>query len=248
LSEQLQKLKAELAAHLCQASALQPPEGLTTGLTELDSYLNWRGLPLGELTLLRGALGLGATHLWLGAAAALAKQRKWSIWINDSAELFPLSLLRNGFDLSYLLHVSWKKGNLFFALKEILNAEVFTLVACNLDTSELKAHHLRKLSTLARKAKISLVFFQQPTQPGLRSQSQNMRIPLDLFSLVLDFSAERIAIERAKHHPTPHFIARRWSYACLMPEFAQAQFIDPRRSLSQIQSTRALSRAPTDLY
>ena len=62
-------LKEKLAKELVPLQQLRPPAGVATGVDVIDDFLLWRGLPKGDLTLLSGKPGAGATSLWIQTAA-----------------------------------------------------------------------------------------------------------------------------------------------------------------------------------
>ena len=214
LQLKLQKIKSEMSAEIAASfktvESMNEVSGWPTGLKELDQFLAWQGLPKSALSLFIGQLGLGATSFWIEAAAQVTAQKKWAAWISSEAELFPLPLQQREIDLNRVLAVQnpQDEDKLLWLLQELLSSTLFDLIGCDLDgvlnsKRGLREHQLRKLQTLARNMKTSVVFF---------TQNERARHS-PLFSLILAFKKNGISIERALHRPSPHFIARRISYA-----------------------------------
>ncbi len=105
----IQQIKRELAAKMpgafCNAENLKRPQGFPTGSAQLDSFLEGGGLPQGSLTLLSGALGMGATSLWIESAAFALKEKKWVAWVSRDVPLMPVSLQQKGMNLGHFVAV-----------------------------------------------------------------------------------------------------------------------------------------------
>jgi hypothetical protein len=237
-SAAIEQLKDLLGDKLCTPDQVKAPEGVATGLAELDHYLFWHGLPKGALTLLSGALGTGATSLWIEAAAQTVKAGKWVAWINNDIPLSPLPLSQKGVNLGHFVSIQpdvsahgpadssktadvekARASQLFFILQELLSSALFELVGCDLGTAQLKEHQLRKLQTQARDANIALVFISQNSNVARLASSQRRRAisykgaAATVFSLIVHFGTKQITIERALHRQTPHTFPRSLSYA-----------------------------------
>ncbi len=216
------ELKDLLRDQLCSPEEVKAPEGVATGLLELDRYLFWHGLPKGALTLLNGALGTGATSLWIEAAARTISEGKWAAWVNHDVPLSPLPLHQKGVNLAHLVSIqpdggsdgsnrsSEKNKNLFFILQELLSSALFELIGCDLGDGQLKEHQLRKLQTQARDANVALVFL---TQGRRRCPRLTRGSAASIYSLIIQFEKRQITVERALHRQTPHQIPRSVSYA-----------------------------------
>jgi len=216
------ELKELLGNHLCKAENLRKPEGLATGFEPLDRFLFWGGLPKGALSLFQGALGSGATSLWLECAARAIASGRSVAWINrgggdssmDMAPLSPLALYHRGLDLERFVsfeldHASDKR--LFWLLQELMSSSLFALIGCDLGgqhakARRLKEHQIRKLTAQARQAQVALVFLSQE-RTGQKTAFASV------FSLIMNFEKHRLLIERALHRPTPHSFSRSLHYA-----------------------------------
>lgn len=219
----IEQLKDLLGDQLCTPEQVKAPEGLATGLKELDHYLFWHGLPKGALTLFNGALGTGATSLWVEAAARTIAEGKWAVWVNNEVPLSPLPLHQLGVNLAHFVSIqpdvcversvsdTEKNKNLLFILQELLSSTLFELVGCDLGDRQLKEHQLRKLQTQARDANVALVFLTQDRKRRPRLARQTSAA--SLYSLIVQFEKRQITVERALHRQTPYRIPRSVSYA-----------------------------------
>jgi len=206
----LEELKDKLSPQLVPLHQLKPPAGLATGVDVIDDFLLWRGFPKGDLTLLSGAPGTGATSLWLQAAAKIQAQKKWVAWINSDWELLPSSLVHKQLNLQKLLVVRKpaETSQLFWILQEMISSSLFEMIGCHLADSGLKAHQLHKLKKLARTHQVALVFVSYAARP----------LPASLFSLVIDCQSDFYTIKRAAHRPTPFTIPGGLVHADLMSQ------------------------------
>jgi hypothetical protein len=210
----LEQLKSKLGGKLVNSDLVKSREGIPTGLAELDHFLLWKGFPRGAVSLLVSSLGRGATSLWGQTAAPLTQQKKWVAWINSTnAELCPWSLHQAGADFSRVLVVSPPDGlkNISWILQELLSLSLFEMIGCDLGNSCLSEKDLARLSPQTRKFDTALIL--SSTNPFIRRSS--------LYSLILNFNAEQIGVERAQHRSTPHFIVRKNSYENLMHQLRQ---------------------------
>lgn len=192
-------LRAELGQLLCGVDQLQPPEGLATGVDVFDDFLLWRGLPKGDLTLLLGRPGTGATSLWLKTAQKIHAQKKWVAWVNSDWDLLPNSVLARELRLDRLLVVKKPKENqqLFWVLQELISSSLFEMVGCHLPEALLKNHQLQKLKKLARIHHVALV---------LVSHAKNWSVN-PIFGLVIECGREFFTVRRALHRPTPFTVS-----------------------------------------
>ena len=156
----LEDLKEKLSPQLVALHQLKPPAGLETGVDVIDDFLLWRGFPKGDLTLLSGEPGTGATSLWLQTAARAQAQKKWVAWVNSDWELLPSSLVHKNMNLQKLLVVRKPADNaqLFWILQEMISSSLFEMIGCHLAEGSLKNHQLHKLKKLARTHQVALVF------------------------------------------------------------------------------------------
>jgi recombination protein RecA len=193
-------LREQLGNKLICFDQLKTPEGLPTGISTLDRFLLWKGLPKGDLTLLRGPLGTGGTSLWLNAARIAHSKKKWTAWINTDWELMPTHLVQRKLDLNRLLVVEKPETQekLFYILQELLTSCLFEMIGCPIDLSSIKTHHLYKLKKLAQQYKVALVFI---------SKSRRYKNH-PIFSLIVNVDKDFLCIQRALHRPTPFHIAR----------------------------------------
>jgi recombination protein RecA len=219
-------LKLTLASHLRSEENLKRPEGIETGMAELDRFLFWHGIPKGALTLFNGALGTGATSLWVEAAAKTLAAGKWVVWIDRDVPLSPLPLQNKGMNLGHFVSVEAPEDTdkLFWLLQELMSAQLFDLIGCDLGSLNLKEHQFRKLQAQARESNAALVFLSYRNDSGMalarnersRTLSQRRRLRgsiASLFSLIVSFEKKRIVIDRALHRQTPQTFTRSVTYA-----------------------------------
>lgn len=209
----------ELAGiNFIKAENLQPKMGLPTGLTHVDSFLLWQGLPLGELSLFQGPPGSGSTTLWTHCISKLHEKGKWAAWINHDCDLYPPFLKHLNVNLEKLLVVKTPSSDtqLFWILQELISSELFETIGCPLSSFTLKRHQLHKLKRLCKTYQVALVFIN----------SKPLHHIDPLFALCIDFNKSGLIIQRALHRPTPHSIKGNLVHASLMP-----QLKDPSRTL-----------------
>lgn len=196
---------------------LRSPEGLPTGLSALDNFLLWKGLPKGALSHLGGYRGLGSTSLCIQTAGQITRQKKHVAWVEDTLTwLNPWNLRRQGVCLERLFWISTPTNlkQRLWILQELCHLDLFEMIACSLEQDLLKDHQLLKLKRLAQRHHTAIVFLSQ------RSWSH------PYFALSLSFQKDRLLVLRALHRPTPHPIERRALYAHTLPEF-----VSERKSL-----------------
>ncbi|WP_347358807.1 recA protein [Bdellovibrio sp.] len=193
------------------AEQLQPPAGLPTGVRLLDDFLLWKGLPQGDLSLLQGTPGTGATSLWIRIVQGVHSQNKWAAWVNGDTQLFPAHLNNYQINLKKLLVVKEPKDQeqLFWLLQELITSSLFEVIGCNLKEMFLKNHQLQKLKRLCRLHKVALVFVNQKASKFVNP----------LFSLMIHFQRDFITIQRALHRPTPFNLAGSMIHANFMHQF-----------------------------
>lgn len=213
LNPSLEHLKQSMSSVLVAPEQVQSHEGVSTGLSLIDDFLLWKGLPKGDLSLIKGPSGSGATSLCIKALQSLHSQNKWAAWINSDFELLPAHLSQRGVNLAKLLVVKKPENaqKLFWALQELISSQIFDVVGCHLQEFFLRNHQIQKLKKMARAHKVALIFVC----------TQN-RIKINpLFSLIIDCSRDFFAIQRALHRPTPYFIQGSQIYADLMPQLSK---------------------------
>ena len=231
MSLAIEKLRDLLGNKLCSPENVKAPEGVSTGHPDLDQFLFWHGLPKGALTLLSGAIGTGATSLWIEAAARTMSTGKWVAWVNNEIPLSPLPLSQKGVNLGHFVSIqpdvssdrsvdSSKKcsAQIFFILQELLSSALFELVGCDLGNQQLKEHQLRKLQAQARDANVALVFISQNSTVARLSSTPRPAFfykgsAAAVFSLILQFEKKQITVERCLHRQTPYHFPRSLSYA-----------------------------------
>lgn len=206
-------LKEQLSPHLLSLQQLKTPPGLATGIDVIDDFLLWKGLPQGDLTLLCGKPGTGATTLWLQTAVQVQKQKKWVAWINSDWELFPTAAMSQNIQLDKMLVVKKPEDSsqLFWILQEMITSSLFEMIGCHLLESSLKIHQLQKLKKLARTHQVCLV---------LMSHAQSW-LSHSVFSLVIECQGDFYTIRRAAHRPTPFTISGGLVHADLMSELTK---------------------------
>ena len=209
LRQEPKQVKEALAAKMPNAfidhDKVRAPQGWPTGISQIDDYLIWNGIPKGALSLFTGKLGQGATSAWIEAAMNVISQGKWVAWVSGDAQLFPVPLKQKNIDLTKLLVVESpvEDEKVLWLIQELMSSSIFDLIGCDLGEVNLREHQLQKLKTQARALNTSLVLLSQ--SPRARRSS--------IYSLILNFKKSEILIERALHRPTPQSISRRLSYA-----------------------------------
>jgi RecA/RadA recombinase len=194
------------------AGALVTPErvqslpGCPTGVAALDSFLLWNGFPKGALTLLSGEMGMGATRLWLQAAARLTQAGKWAAWLNGKESQLNGAALGK-FKLEKLFWVSSPVDlqQRLWATQELASLCLFDLIGCDLDGDFLKSGQILKLKKIALRYQVAVVLFS-------RAQKSH-----PFFALAMEFENNKMAVTRALHRPTPYLMERRDLYADTLP-------------------------------
>jgi len=196
----LLELEDQLGIKLKSLDQLRPPTGLPTGIPVFDDFLLWQGIPQGELSLLHGRPGAGASSLlWIETAKKIQQEKKRVAWVNSEWELLPSSLEKKGIDLSRLRVVKKpeKNSQLFWTLQELISSSLFELIGCHLPEGGLKLHQLQKLKKLARVHKVAFMIISH-TKRWVQDQ---------IFSLVIDCQRDFFTVRRALHRPTPFHIS-----------------------------------------
>lgn len=213
LNPSLEQLKQSMSSVLISPEHVQTHDGVATGLSLIDDFLLWKGLPKGDISLIKGPSGSGATSLCIKALQSLQAQNKWAAWINSDFELLPTHLSQRGINLAKLLVVKKPDSSqkLFWAIQELISSQIFDVVGCHLQEFFLRNHQIQKLKKMARAHKVALILVC----------TQN-RIKINpLFSLIIDCSRDFFSIQRALHRPTPYFIEGSQIYADLMPQLSK---------------------------
>lgn len=189
------ELSEKFSVQFLSENEVSPPEGLPTGIDSIDSYLLWGGLPKGDLSLIHGKPGTGATSVALSAIREVQKKGKWAAWINSDWELVPSHLMKKKIDLRKLLVVKKPEQDeqLFWILQELITSSLFDLVSFHLREGILKWHQLQKLKKLARAHHVALVVISHADRLVIQP----------LFSFILDCQKEFMTIRRASHRPVP---------------------------------------------
>jgi hypothetical protein len=195
----LLEIRKELSGQLLKAQELRPPEGVATGLQQLDDFLLWQGLPLGHLSLFYGDVGTGRTSLWLRSAAQVLAKGGWCCWINSEHQLRPDPSLFQPGDLARLLIVQPppERKKVLFSLQEVCSSQIFDLVGVDVDSLRLTTSDGVRLQKWARQNKLALVLI-----------SRSRPLPAELMSFILNFNSPLPKVERALHKPTPYFLQR----------------------------------------
>jgi len=193
------------------AEDLQPPAGVPTGISTLDDFLLWKGIPKGDLSLFQGKPGTGATSLWVSMTQKAHEQNKWVAWVNGGTQLLPAHLASRKVDLKKLLVVKEPKEleQLFWMLQELITSSLFEVIGCELKEMFFKNHQLQKLKKLCRFHKVALIFVCHKASKFINP----------LFSLIIQFQRDFITIQRALHRPTPFTVAGSMIYANFMHQF-----------------------------
>jgi hypothetical protein len=215
--DNVEKLKSTLGNSLLSLDQLRPPEGLATGVETFDNFLLWRGVPKGDLSLLVGRPGTGATSLWLHTAEQVHKKNKWVAWINSSWSLLPQAGLAKRLNLNRLLVVEQPRETqkLFWVLQELITSSLFEMVGCHLPETFLKNHQLHKLKKLARLHQVALVLITHAKNWATNPATN------PLFSLVIECGRDFFTVRRALHRPTPFTINGGGIHADLLPQLTK---------------------------
>jgi len=211
----LEDLKNQISQQLTSATDLRRPEGLATGVADLDGHLLWGGIPKSGLTAFIGELGLGSTSLWLGAACSATQKNRRVAWIEQGTQIFPPSLWQRQIDLSRFVFIEapQTEKKLLWLLNELMASTLFDLIGCDLGEMNLREHQLRKLQAQARQFQIALVMFSHSSR-FLSSPAASVKT--SIFSLIISFQNHHLTVERALHRPAPFRITRRMSDACFI--------------------------------
>ncbi len=193
------------------ADQLQPPPGVPTGVSTLDDFLLWKGIPKGDLSLFQGSPGTGATSLWVSMTQNAHEDNKWVAWVNGGTQLLPAHLMNRKINLKKLLVVKEPKEaeQLFWILQELVTSSLFEVIGCELKEMFFKNHQLQKLKKLCRFHKVALIFVCHKVSKFVNP----------LFSLIIQFQRDFITIQRALHRPTPFTVAGSMVYANFVHQF-----------------------------
>jgi len=197
--------------------------GCPTGVASFDNFLLWKGFPKGALSLFNGEVGLGATHLWLQAAAQLTHAGKWAAWVNGGdSQLNGAAVKKLKLDKMLWVSAPVDMKQKLWALQEICSLCLFDLVGCDLESDFLKTGQLLKLKKIALRYQVALVLFS-------RTQKSH-----PFFSLAIEMTSKNLNVVRALHRPTPYLIERRELYADTLPQLAAGRNSFRRRKLSHL--------------
>lgn len=194
-----------------EAEHLKPPAGVPTGVSVIDKFLLWQGLPQGDLSLFQGLPGTGATSLWIQTLRQVHSENKWAAWVNSETQIFPAHLQSQGINLKRLLVLKEpeEKEQLFWVLQELITSSLFEVIGCNLKEMFLKNHQLQKLKRLCRLHKVALVLINP----------QPLKFVQPLFSLSILFQRDFVTVQRALHRPTPFQISGSMIHANFVHQF-----------------------------
>ena len=160
--------------------------GLGTGLSVLDDFLPWQGLPVGGLTLLEGPQ---APRLARKLSARLRLPSR-ALWIH-SMKLRPFF---HESDTCFRLQIP-EEADLMATLPSVLRDPAFSCVIIQLShpLSRVKA---LELSKIVKSSGLCVVVIA-------RSERS---IPWELCDLVIESNEDYLAIRRAQHRPVPLWI------------------------------------------
>jgi hypothetical protein len=189
----------------------QLPTGLSTGLSVLDNFFPWRGIPKGEISLFSGAPGTGATSLWLKAAGLINSQAKMAGWICSDLKLNSAPTPNDNTQRIVVLNKTARTRCIFDVLQTMLKSDLFALIGCQLRKLNFKSSQLQELKNLAQKHQVALVFITESKEPLASS----------LFSLIVDCHHDFFTVQRAVQRPTPFTISASMIFSELMPQLTQ---------------------------
>ena len=199
-TSQISNLPMDLQVQKNRGDLTLGQPGISTGVNQIDDYLFWQGIPQGELSLLHGLPGTGATSLWIRMLQKVSGSGRMAAWINSESQLMPAYLQQVNVKLDKVLVVREPKNHsqTFAILQELITSSLFETVGCHLKEFFFKNHQLERLKQLARQYQVALVFIAQK--------------PLDLInpllSLIIEFKKEFITIKRALHRHAPYSFGR----------------------------------------
>ncbi len=240
MSSALAQLKSDLqlkhGMKLIDAENLKSSAGVGTGWNALDSFVASGGFPCGEISLIEAGEGLGATTLWLEAAARLTVNNSRVAWLNGALDdrepfqLHPPAAFHRGVDLQKLFLVSAPMEctrrrasasdggavakqtgtKRLWILQEILNSKLFSLVGCDLGDVRIPLRECRSLLMQARRSGAAVVLMsRRDSRDYSGRESQLPPAARSIASLVLKFEASGVEIIRAAHRPVPQHLQRR---------------------------------------
>lgn len=191
---------------------LAPPPGSPTGISVVDKFLFWNGLPKGDISLLQGPPGTGATSLWISAMQIAQGKGSWAAWINGPSYLLPSHLQKRQVNLQKLLVVEKpvNNENLFSILKELISSSLFEVIGCELERFNLKKYQIQILKDLCQKHQVALAIISHVVEQYVDP----------LISLILNFQFDFITIKRALDRPTPFSFSAELLRAVAMPSLA----------------------------
>lgn len=205
----LSELKKSLGeGALVTPEKVQASPGCPTGIHALDGFLLWRGFPKGALSLLTGEVGMGATRIWLQAAARVTNDGRWAAWVNGNEGELNGATVGKKLNLERLFCVGEPVDlpQTLWALQELSSLCLFDLIGCDLGRRRLRTGQILKLKRIAQRYQVALVLFSrvQESHP--------------FFSLAMQLDKNSISVVRALHRPTPHHLERRDFYADTLPQ------------------------------
>lgn len=161
-------------------------EGLTTGISVLDDFLPWQGLPLASVTLLEGPQ---ASHLARKIVASLQVPER-AVWIHSLRQrpFFQES------DLCFRLQVP-EDADVLKVLPEIIRDRAFSSVIVQLQQPLPRAKAL-ELYELARASEVSLILIGR----------QSRGFPWELAELVVEAHEDFVSVRKAQNRPVPLWI------------------------------------------
>lgn len=167
-------------------SQIARAEGLTTGISVLDDFLPWQGLPVSSVTLLEGPQ---ASHLARRIVASLQIPER-AVWIHSLRQrpFFQES------DLCFRLQVP-EDADVLKVLPEVIRDRAFSSVIVQLQQPLTRAK-ASELYDLARASDVSLILIGR----------QSRGFPWELAELVVEAHEDFVSVRKAQNRPVPLWI------------------------------------------
>lgn len=162
MSEAVQNLSAIRDYLKTHAPFLADREDVSSGSTALDRLL-LGGLPRGSLTVITGEIGTGRMTLAAQALRRETQRGRPVAWVDGEGTVYPPALALQGVELSRLLMVRKSEERSIYALEQILESSVFTMVVASGLDRLLNASRLRRIQTATEGARVCTLLILEPS-------------------------------------------------------------------------------------
>ena len=167
-------------------SKITQDPGLTTGISVLDDFLPWQGLPTGSITIIEG---IGAVKLARKLVAHNLESRK-TAWIH-SLNHRPFFVENSS---CFRLQIP-EEAQASEVLSDILRGDSFTTVILQVQHPLSRAKAL-EIFELVRHSDVALILVAR----------QNKSFPWELAELVIETGDDFLAVRKAQNRPVPFWI------------------------------------------